>query len=352
MRRYKKMRLTFFIFCLLSLIITADIKANQLSDVSFSADGGKILSRYRNKINVWETRTGKLLRTFETETDGFKYAAFLPGGKTIFSVNGKAEMLWLDVETGESKNKISGKTVYPYAISADGETIAHASTLKNNDEEIIEFYDTANGKLKKSFQYPSNFFACLAFSPNGEKLLAVGDNVSVISLKTGKIEKSFDLRLPILNCAVSARGDSVLGSTPVITSDDNLQIFSLQNNQKYSGPKKEANGQIGDIGAVGYSPADPDLAFAAGKNQQTDNKSDRGLLILWNTKSGNVKQTLKTVSPMASAAFSTDGKSILVQEVSGFLTLFNIETGAVIRKYPDKAEISSDSASKCLHKRN
>jgi hypothetical protein len=92
----------------------------------------------------------------------------------------------------------------------------------------------------------------------------------------------------------------------------------LQNNQKYLGPKREDNGQIGDIGAVGYSPADPDLAFAAGKNQQSDNKFNKRLLVLWNTKSGNIKQTLKTVNPPASAAFSADGKSILVQEANGF----------------------------------
>ena len=130
--------------------------------------------------------------------------------------------------------------------------------------------------------------------------------------------------------------------------ENSLQIYSLQNNQKYLGLNKEYRGQISHIGAVGYSPADPDLAFAAGKNQQSDNKSNKGLLVMWNTKSGNIKQTLKTVNPLASAAFSADGKSILVQEANGFLTLFNIETGAVIRKYPDKAEIISDSTSRCL----
>lgn len=40
------------------------------------------------------------------------------------------------------------------------------------------------------------------------------------------------------------------------------------------------------------------------------------------------------MTPLASAAFSADGENIVVQEVNGYLTLFNIETGLVIRKYP------------------
>ena len=329
-------KLIFFVFCFLFLI--SDTKADQLSDVSFSVNGDRFLSRNRNKISVWETDTGILLRTFETATTAFKFAAFLPDGKTVFAVNYKAEMLWLDIETGESKNKISGKAVYPYAISADGETVASASN-SSADGEIIELYDIRNGTLKKSFQYKLNGFVCLAFFPNDKKLLAVSNDMFIISLQEGKIEKSFDSRLPFLNCAVSTRGDSVLGSNPFGTTEINLQIYSLEKNRKYFRLEKEYKEQIGDIGAVGYSPNDPDLAFAAGTNRQTDGKSGKGLFVLWNIKSGKIKQTIKTVNPLASAALSADGENVLVQEISGHLTLFKLETGAVIRKYADKTEI-------------
>lgn len=325
-----------FVFCLLLLTLPSDVKADQLSDVSFPADSSRILSRYKNKIIVWETRTGKLLRTFETETSAFKYAAFLPDGKTVFSVNDKAEMIWLDIETGGSKNKTPGKAVFPYTISADGKTIAHSLILKSNNEEIIEFYDAVNGAVKGSFRYPSSVYVCLVFSTDDEKLLAVGDdNLSVISLKTGKIEKSFAHQMPFLHCAASTRGDSVLVASPIGSGENSLQIYSLRNNQKYLGLDKEYSGQISDIGAVGYSTNNPDLAFAAGKNRQTGSKSVRGLFILWNTTSGKIKQSITTVTPLASAALSADGKSVLVQEVKGIMTLFDLETGAVIRKYSE-----------------
>ncbi len=341
MKHYKKMKLFFVIFCLLFLTTADDVKADQLSDVSFSADGGKILSRYRNKISVWETQTGKLLQTFETEARAFKYAAFLPDGKTIFSVNDKAEMIWLDIETGGSKNKTPGKAVFPYTISADGKTIAHSLILKSNNEEIIEFYDAVNGAVKGSFRYPSSVYVCLVFSTDDEKLLAVGDdNLSVISLKTGKIEKSFAHQMPFLHCAASTRGDSVLVASPIGSGENSLQIYSLRNNQKYLGLDKEYSGQISDIGAVGYSTKNPDLAFAAGKNRQIGNESVRGLFILWNTNSGKIKQSITTVNSLASAALCADGKSVLVQEVNGNMTLFDLGTGAVIRKYPEVSNLS------------
>lgn len=340
----KILKAVFFACCLLLLILTSDTKADQLSDVSFSADGSRFLSRNRNKISVWETDTGKRLRTFETATTAFKFAAFLPDGKTVLAVNYKAEMLWLDIESGEIKNKIQGKANYPYAISADGETVAHSSTPGKN-EEVIELYDTRSGELKKSFRYASDLFICLSFFPDGEKLLAVGDDfISVISLKTEKIEKIFDVQMPIVNCAVSNRGDSILGSFSIGLAENTMHIYSLQKKQKYLELEKEYKGRMSDIGAVGYSPTDPDLAFAAGENWQTLYKAAKGSLIIWNTKTGKVKQNLTTVKPLASAAFSADGKTILVQEVNGCLTLFNTETGAAIRKYGDKAEIDDSTS--------
>ncbi len=331
-------RILIIVFFLLSLMMTVDIQAGQLSDVSFSGSGDKILSRYRNKISVWETVTGKLLRTFETETEAFKFAAFLPDGKTIFSVNAKAEMIWLDIESGQSKNKIQGKAVYPYAISTDGETIVHSASSPNG--ENIEFYDTRQGNLKKSFHYPSNSFVCLSFFHDGKKLLAIGEKISVISVKTGKIEKNFDLHLPILSCAVSPRGDSILGGVPVITADEGPQIYSLQKKQRYLGLNEEYQGLIGDISAVGYSPANPYLAFAAGRNRQAERESAKGLLIVWDTKTGNIKQNLKTANPLASAAFSADGKNILVQEINGNLILFDAERGTILRRYADKVDLT------------
>ena len=339
MKHHKILKAVFFACCLLLLILISDTKADQLSDVSFSADGNKFLSRNRTKIKVWETDTGKLLRTFETATRAFRFAAFLPDGKTVLAVNDKAEMLWLDIESEKIKNKIQAGGVYSYAISADGETVVHSST-PNKDEELIELYDTRNGELKKSFRYASDLFICLSFFPDGKKLLAVGDDfISVISLKTGKIEKIFDVQLPIANCVVSSRGDSFLSSFSIGLGENSHHIYSLQKKQKYLELEKEYKGRMSNIGAVGYSPTDPDLAFAAGENWQTEYKAARGLLIIWNTKTGKVKRHLTTAKPLASAAFSADGKSILVQDLSENLTLFDLETGVVIRTYSEVSNL-------------
>ena len=82
---------------------------------------------------------------------------------------------------------------------------------------------------------------------------------------------------------------------------------------------------------VGFSPANPNLALVASGARFEKN----GILIVWDTKSGEVKQIYSSKKDILSAVFSPDGKTILFNDISDDIFLFDVESGVIIREYAE-----------------
>ncbi len=140
----------------------------------FSPDSQLLLGAYNSQgattLNLWDTTTGQLLRSWQTMAYRI---AFHPDGVTLAVANyDKGPLRLFDLRTW---NLVREMPVSPYvrdiAFNPDGSLLV----VVHNEE--IEFWDTASGELIRIIE---GSFSCIAFSPDGT-LLAIG-------LQNGKIE--------------------------------------------------------------------------------------------------------------------------------------------------------------------
>ena len=140
--------------------------------IAFSSDGKLIaggLAIYGRRPRVWDTASGKLLRSFSDLRDihpDVHSVAFSPDGKTIASGNEKEIGIW-DVATGNQLRSLLGHSgnIHSLAFSPDGKVLA-----SGGEDETIKLWDAATGKQLHSLN--NGWVTSLAFSPNGKELVS------------------------------------------------------------------------------------------------------------------------------------------------------------------------------------
>ena len=145
-----------------NLVFSPDNKL-LLGSGSSSSDEGAVLY-------LWETSTGKLLRSWKGPGSRF---IFHPNGVTLAAADDQSGKLMLfDLRTGELLWEMQGQSdIREIAFNPDG------SLLVSANEDGIEFWDMASDKLLRTIE---GSFYCPVFSPDG-RLLAV-------SLPDGRIQ--------------------------------------------------------------------------------------------------------------------------------------------------------------------
>ena len=149
-------------------------------DLLFSPDGKVLLGvngvsmEDGQPLYLWDTATGKLLRTWKTK--GYQFA-FHPSGKTLaFTEYQTGKILLYDLNTWALLREIQGQeNARKIAFSPDG------SLLVTSGDKGIEFWDVATGKLirlieelRSSLWYFSPDGALLAFAISDGRLQVWG----------------------------------------------------------------------------------------------------------------------------------------------------------------------------------
>ena len=143
--------------------------------VTFSPDGKTIANGYPySEIYIWDTNTGKILRTLTGHTSFVKSVAFSSDGKTIVSGSeDKTLKLW-DVETGEQIRTIRGHrdVVRSVAFNPDGKTIVSGSY-----DSTLKFWDVDTGEhLRTIMGHTYGSVNSVVFSPDGKKIVSGGED--------------------------------------------------------------------------------------------------------------------------------------------------------------------------------
>jgi WD40 repeat protein len=114
--------------------------------LTFSPDGAVLASGHLSyTVRLWDTRTGRLLRTLSTHGDSVGSLAFSPDGKML-------------------------------AVGTDY-------------QELVELWDVQRGKMKRRLVGHSNEIRSVAFSPNGRVLASASADgtVKLWYLRTGEL---------------------------------------------------------------------------------------------------------------------------------------------------------------------
>jgi WD40 repeat protein len=132
-------------------------------------------------IKVWQTKTGELLRTFESHSSYPR--ALSPDGKTLISLDlyGGKVVFW-DIQKGEITRTLDIARNSDIALSADGNLLA-----LSEQPPIIQLRNPWTGELIKTFsEEKASYFPRFQFSPDGTILASGGsDSISLWDVQSG-----------------------------------------------------------------------------------------------------------------------------------------------------------------------
>jgi WD40 repeat protein len=136
---------------------------------SFSFDGKRVATNGDDGVTrIWETRTGRLLRSL-AHSGPVASAAFSRDGRRILTVSQDRIVRVFDAATGKARTRfVQPSLVMAARFSPDGRLIATGGS-----DDVARLWDARTGKLRDTLVGHVGRVGDVAFSPDG-KLLATG----------------------------------------------------------------------------------------------------------------------------------------------------------------------------------
>jgi len=242
------------------------------SNMVFSPDGGRIISSYREQIRVWDIGSGRQVMSFRAHDDYVNTVQMSSDGKYIASSGGPQDRLlkvW-DAQSGKQVTTLGARVPEMSAIAFNPVTGQLASTDDAGDG-VFKIWDIPSGLELKSFKH--GLGACsIAFHPDGERV---------------------------------ASGGSIYDKTIKIwDTQSGAQVMTLR-------------GHDSGIHSLAFSPDGKRILSA----------SDDGTVKLWDPATGAEMMTLSAKQSVWSAAFSPDGRTIVITDGNA-VTLFESNTAS------------------------
>ncbi|HEV3236326.1 MAG TPA: sigma-70 family RNA polymerase sigma factor [Gemmataceae bacterium] len=163
---------------------------HQVMSIAYSKDGNKLVSAGADHLaRLWDTDTGKEIRTFGEEADrGNAFApsrwvhsvALSPDGK--FLATGEHSPGWpvhtirlWDIETGKEIRKIEGHKagITALAFSPDSKTLASGSA-----DKTVRLWQVATGEELREFTNHLGLVPFAAFGKDGTTIFSAGDKTA------------------------------------------------------------------------------------------------------------------------------------------------------------------------------
>lgn len=278
------------------------------NNVKYSPDGKYLFVIQDSVLNMWDIRSGKLHRTLKGNNCGIQSFCFSPDKRTILSSSSDGSAKIWDLKSGKLIGNIMNKSGYSdfsgATFTPDGKSIM------THNSGGLKIWDPVSGELLTTISTVEGSKPC--FSPDGMKILAVGD----LYCRNGIWKKASEISFSFTEDQGGLWGPiaglyEVQGGRLLCTFVDSAAI-DTQN--EYVG------GNIPTY-IIGFSPD--------GKNIITVSDKCR----IWDAEKGTLLFTLKGQFDDFSKFFYTpDSKRILV--INHFASgLYDAKTGKLLQEY-------------------
>jgi WD40 repeat protein len=194
--------------------------------LAMSPDGTLLASgEYDGSIQLWEFRSGRLLRTLSRHTQQVLSVKFVADGKQIISASKDLTVKLWDAETGQllRTSELISPADYTWDVklSPDGLQMASAQTIKGSDRAgVIKLWDAATGRLIRSFRASA---IALAFTADGKRIVGgggasdykPGGQITLWDVTSGRLLRTFEQKGldTVYRIAISPDGTRILSGS-------------------------------------------------------------------------------------------------------------------------------------------
>lgn len=279
----------------------------QMMGASFSPDGTTIASVNPDRVQLWNSATGKLIR--ELQGPGAVTVAWSPDGEMLATSAGDAVRLWAPGSGEQVGVPVAAAGIVRVAFSPDGTTLA-----TGGNDGTVRFWDVSTRmQLGNPIRTSANLVTGLAFSPDGRRLVTSGTDPEHV-LRMWDVSTRQAVGEPmrghtdfVVSVAFSPDGSRIVSGS----NDRTLRVWDAEKQRPVGQP---FTGSLNRISTVAYGPDGERVASSNGD----------GTIQLWDVATGEAIGDPLTGhgDVVNSVAFSPDGKWLVSAGIDNTVRLW------------------------------
>ncbi len=298
-----------------TLAFSADGKRIATGTPAWGRDPGETENNYAAELIIWETSTGRKLRTFPRLSSDPRCLVFTPDGRGLFGqAEEEAVVLW-DVENGQELQRFVEEGLQSALVYPDGQKV-----LVSANEDGVSWWDPATGAKLREFLFQRRGMSTiesLAVSPDGRQVLVGDRNHHLMVWNSVRGERQFVLAGNGECATFSPDGRFILAGGP--GDGKKTCLWDAETSEQV----RTFAGHTERVKAVAFSP----------DGRQILTGSIDKTAILWDAQSG---EKLRTFSGhefhCSDVDFLPDGKHVLTTSGKG-TELWEIASGQRVRTF-------------------
>lgn len=299
--------------------------------LEYSADGSKLLTISKDEIKVWETSTGRLIRTLEVQggdnyvtsakisLDGLHVFAAVQNIKDDYGMSFRQSIYRWEVNTGDhvlfrgDDNYQDFPTAYEVAFTDDGEKLITA------EGECVFVWDATDFSLIQKLEYTGYHPHNLLLSHDGKHLFFIGDRRMVYHWNLDEYKREGYFRMPSKG-SISLSSDGRFLTS--FTENGEVEVYNVERHQKLWSLKESSSVRNVNI---------------TSDNQFIGYLLENGDLKIRDLKSGKAIREMATDDSYLSfnfIEFSPNGASFYTLKTAEKMVQVDIKTGEELNQWP------------------